>query len=277
MPVGNERLSAGQKRIFAAGLLLLLTIVSYGPAFHAGFIWDDDTSLTANPLIKSVSGLRQIWFSTKPYDYFPLTFTSFWVEWRLWGMNPTGYHIINVLLHASSAVLLWRVLLRLRVPAAWFAAAIFAVHPICVASVAWIAERKNTLSMFFCLLSALWFLKSIECRVSSDKSKKAPLPSPFYWLSLVAFAFALLSKTSVVTLPLVLILCVWWIERKKDISKSQVSNLESHPPSALHALRSTLHAVRLSSLLPFFALSFLFGLLTVWFQTHRAMGGPHGA
>src|SRR5436190_23144469 len=112
MPVGIERLSAAQKRTLAAGLLALLSIACYWPAFHAGFIWDDDTSLIANPLIKSVSGLRQIWFSTRPYDYFPLTFTSFWVEWRLWGASPAGYHVINVLLHAGSAIVLWRVLLR---------------------------------------------------------------------------------------------------------------------------------------------------------------------
>src|SRR5438093_13412029 len=102
------RMPNGQKSVLGGAIIVLLTFLSYLPVLQAGFIWDDDTSLTANPLLRSLAGLREIWFSTQPYDYFPLTFTSFWCESRLWGMNPTAYHVVNVLLHAASAVLLWR-------------------------------------------------------------------------------------------------------------------------------------------------------------------------
>jgi len=119
-----------------SAVVALLTFVFYLPVLKAGYIWDDDTALTENPLIRSLSGLYDIRFTTKPFDYFPGTFTSFWLEWRLWGTNATGYHIVNVLLHALGDILFWRVLLRLRMPGAWLAAVVFAVHPVCVASVA---------------------------------------------------------------------------------------------------------------------------------------------
>ena len=114
--------------------------------------------LTGNPLIKTWHGLYEIWLSTALPDYFPLTSTTFWLEWRVWGMHAAGYHLTNVLLHAANAVPLWRVMARLRGPGAWLVAVVWAIHPVCVASAAWIAERKNTLSMFFFLLSILWYL-----------------------------------------------------------------------------------------------------------------------
>lgn len=256
--IQNPRL----EMIVGAGLIALITFAVYLPVLRAGFIWDDDTSLTANALIKSPSGLYDIWFSTRPYDYFPLVFTSFWLEWRLWGMNALGYHLVNVLLHAAGAALLWRVLKRLRIPGAWWAAVVFAVHPVCVASVAWIAERKNTLSLVFFLLSLLWFLRFEErSEVPSPKSKVQSRPRLCYALSLLAFLLALLSKTSVVTLPFVLVLCAWWL--RTGASRAAHSGTR---PSELD-VRPWLRFA------PFFVLSLLFGLVTVWFQSHRAMGG----
>src|SRR6185436_5497540 len=100
-------------------LLLALTFIAYLPVWRAGFIWDDDSFLTNNPLIQQADGLWRFWFSTDPPDYFPLTSTTLWLEWRLWGMSAFGYHLTNLLLHGLSAVLWWRVLARLSLPGAW--------------------------------------------------------------------------------------------------------------------------------------------------------------
>src|SRR5688572_11759112 len=98
--------------------------------------------LTNNPVIKASTGLRDIWFSTRLPDYFPLTSSSLWLEWRVWGENPTGYHATNILFHGVGSIFLWQVFRRLRFAGAWLAAALFVVHPVAVESVAWITERK---------------------------------------------------------------------------------------------------------------------------------------
>ena len=141
-----------------AALIVLATLICYLSAFRAGMIWDD-VELCDNPHMHEPDGLKNIWAGYDTPDYFPLTSTSFWVEARLWGGHAAGYHAVNILLHACSAVMLWLILLQLGVPGAFFAGLLFAVHPVCVASVAWIAERKNTLSLFFCFASLLcWVL-----------------------------------------------------------------------------------------------------------------------
>jgi len=138
-------------------LLLFITLTCYEPAMQGGFIWDDDRYVTENPVLTSTDGLARIWLELgSTIQYYPMVFTSFWVEYRLWGLNPTGFHVVNVLLHALGAVLLWRVLRLLKVPCAWMAAAVFAVHPVHVESVAWITERKNVLSGVFYLSSVLF-------------------------------------------------------------------------------------------------------------------------
>lgn len=179
-----------------AALLILLTVAAYLPAIGAGYIWDDDTLLTANPQMRSVAGLGQIWRGEQSRDYTPLTLTVFWLEHRLWGDTPTGFHVVNILLHALSAVLLWRILLRLRIPGAWVGALLFAIHPVNVASVAWIAELKNTLS------GALFF-GSVLCYLAG-----------IFFGALALFFLAALSKGAVVTLPAALVLCVLWRDRK---------------------------------------------------------------
>lgn len=231
---------SGSSLFFRAGLLIVITFLAYLPAIKAGFIWDDEDLLYGNPLVKG--GLADIWFTTKFYDYYPLTLTSLWLEWRLWGMHPMNYHIANILLHSATAVFFWRVLLRLKIPGAWFAALVFAIHPVNVESVAWIAERKNTLPMVFYALSILWFLRDTEIKSETNALRA----SRWYWLSLAAFLLALLSKTSVVMLPFVLLGCVWWLNGRT--TKSDL-------------LRS----------IPFFGLSLVLSLVTIWVQYHRAI------
>ena len=108
--------------------LVLATFLAYQPVWHAGFIWDDDYYVTNNLTLRSLDGLRQIWFNLAATpQYYPLVHTSFWLEYHLWGLNPLGYHIANVLLHSLAAILLWRVLVRLQLPGAFLAAGIFRI------------------------------------------------------------------------------------------------------------------------------------------------------
>jgi tetratricopeptide (TPR) repeat protein len=185
-----------------AGLIVAATAVAYAPALDAGFIWDDDDYVTQNPLLPAPDGLRRIWLSMdSPSQYFPLVYTSFRIEYALWGLDPFGYHLVNVLLHAANALLVWWVLVRLRAPGAWFAAAIFALHPVHVESVAWITERKNVLSLFFFLASLLAWMRFAERNAGAGRR--------FYATSLACYALALFSKTTACTLPAAQLLVLW--------------------------------------------------------------------
>ena len=186
-----------------AALLILCAVVAYAPAIGAGFIWDDDTLLTANPQMRSAHGLVEIWQGKNSRDYTPLTLTAFWIEHQVLGDTPTGYHVINIMLHAIAAVLLWQILEALLIPGAWLGALLFAIHPVNVASVAWIAELKNTLS---CVL----FFASLLCFLLVYAREKRSL----YIASIVLFLLAGLSKGAVVTLPVVLLGCLFWLNGK---------------------------------------------------------------
>ena len=193
--------------------LIVATFVAYLPAWHGGFIWKDDEFILHNPNLNFWEGLYRVWFKTT-VQYYPLTYTTFWIEYHFWGMNPLGYHLVNIAFHVLDALLLWRVLLRLRVPGAWLAAAIFALHPINVETVAWIVERKNTLSTFFFLcsiLAALKFWLPAETEAQGSPGSRAPLTDwKFFWLSFGLFVCALFSKTTTIPLPAVILLLVWW-------------------------------------------------------------------
>ncbi len=220
-----------------AALITLAVAVAYTPVLHAGFVFDDPVLITDNPLIKASDGLHRFWFTTEAPDYYPLSSTLFWLEWRWWGARPMGYHVVNVLLHAANTVLIWVVLRRLKIPGAWLAALIFGLHPVNVATVAWVSEQKNTLSMLFYLVAILLYL-----RFDEDGSWG------WYAASLAAFLLALLSKTAVVMLPVVLLGCVWWMHdrvRWRDILRSA----------------------------PFVAASVIMALVTIWFQHGRALAG----
>ena len=153
--------------LFIAAIVVLI----YAPSRNGGFLLDDDLYLTGNPVIKAADGLKRIWFTTQSPDYWPVTNTSLWIEWRLWGMNPAGYHATNVALHILDSLLIWLVLRRLAIPGAFLAALLFAVHPVNVESVAWIAQRKNVLALFFFLISIGCFLRFTEPPVVDRRNR----------------------------------------------------------------------------------------------------------
>lgn len=227
-------IEAGHRRDIGLALaLLLVTFLAYLPAIQGGFIWDDDDYVRDNHTLRSLEGLGRIWFELgATRQYYPAVHTSFWLEYQLWGLNPTGYHIVNILLHTLAAALLWLVLRKLAIPGAWPAAAIFALHPVHVESVAWITERKNVLSGVF-YLGAAWTYLHWSLTGYSKRY--------FYTLSLLLFVGALLAKTVTCSLPAALLLVLWW-------------------------QRGRLGADDWRRLVPFFALGIGFGLLTLWME-----------
>jgi Flp pilus assembly protein TadD len=249
---GKPRTIQPSKRweIAKVAAIILAAVLPYLPALHGGFVWDDEPLITANPLLRTPSGLAEIWSGSRTADYFPVTNTVFWIEHHLFGDNATGYHALNILLQAANALLLWRVLRRLQIPGAFLAGLIFAVHPIHAESVAWISELKNVLSMFFFLISALLFFEIEDQRVLSRTGA--------YSASLVAFLLALLSKTQVVFLPVALVLCAWWQNSSVDSKR-----LAKSDPSRFQ--REFVRTV------PFFLIAIVLGLITIWFQ-NRGIG-----
>src|SRR6266513_4045786 len=222
--------------IFAL-MLIAVTIFAYRPAWNGGFIWDDDAYIINNELLTVPDGLRRIWFSLdSPSQYFPLVYSTFRIEHALWGLNSTGYHWVNLLLHIANALLVWRVLARLQVPGAWLAGAIFALHPMQVESVAWITERKNVLMGFFFLLTLLAWIEFVD--------KQTKHRWFFYVLALLLYALALFSKTTACTLPAALLLILWLQGRR--INQRQ-----------------------LVQLVPFVVLALGMGLLTVWCERYH--------
>jgi len=205
--------SARGRAWFFALVLAALTIFAYRPAWNGGFVWDDDVYITNNELLTAPDGLRRIWFSLdSPSQYFPLVFSTFRIEHALWGLNPTGYHWVNLLLHVANALLVWRVLARLNVPGAWLAGAIFALHPVQVESVAWITERKNVLMGFFFLLTLRAWIAFVD-----ERTKR---PWRFYVLALILYMLALSAKTTACTLPAALVLILWL--QKKAINWKRI-------------------------------------------------------
>jgi len=199
---GDEKAGGGAPGWLLVLGLVLATAAAYSPVWRAGFIWDDDIYVTENPLLTAPDGLRRIWFSLEsPSQYFPLTYTTFYLERLCWGLNPAGYHGINLLLHAANALLAWRLLARLRLPGAWLAAALFALHPVQVESVAWITERKNVLMGFFFLLSLLAWTRFVD---ETGRRRWR-----FYAAALGCYALALAAKTTACTLPAALLLVLW--------------------------------------------------------------------
>ena len=180
-------------------IIAAATIAFYIPSIGGGFIWDDDAYVLNNALLQSLDGLKRIWFTNESPQYYPLVFTTFWIEHYLWGLKPIGYHITNVAIHSLNAILVWFIVRRLKIPGAFIIGLIFAVHPVHVESVAWITERKNVLSGLFYLSALFTFLKFDD----GDGRR-------WYLLSLLFFILALFSKTVACTLPAAILIIRWY-------------------------------------------------------------------
>lgn len=248
----DERDDARDRWLWGA-VLVILALWVFSPALFGGYLWDD-SHYPLNPVVqRGIDGLSDIWFSpsqpasggskghfTTP-QYYPMTYTSYWLLYSEWGNNPMPEHALNLLLHAGSALLLWKILRRLKVPGAWVAAAIFAVHPMQTESVAWVSERKNVLAGVFFFGSMLTYLQFLKI----DKEESKPTPEDYQWygLSLVLFIAGLLSKSIVCSLPVVLAILIWW-KRKK------------------------LSALNIGLLVPFLALGLVMASITSWFEVN---------
>ncbi len=229
-------------------MLVVLTVAAYSSVFSAGFIWDDDDYVLNNQYLRSLAGLGSIWFEpgTTP-QYYPMVFTLFWVQFQLWGLNPFGYHLVNILLHAANALLLWLFLRRLHLPTAYWVALLFALHPLQVESVAWVTELKNLLSLFFYLLSLLAYCRYEEASAGAPTTVNRRLA---YAASLLFFLLALFSKTVSGSLPAAILVLHWW--QNGRIEKRTVV-----------------------SLLPFFFLAIIFGGVTARLEvSHVLASGP---
>ena len=228
-----------------AFLLSLAVLAAYYPALHGQFLWDDSTWLTDRSSLQLLNGGRGLWRMWSEIgalqQYFPVTGTSFWIDHRLWGSHPLPYHVENVLLHAGTALLFGWFLARLKAPGAWLASALFALHPVMVESVAWLTERKNTLSGLLFMAALLCYARA----VSWWDQGAPPMRRVSYALGLLCFALALLAKSSVVVLPVALLLIAWW---RKGSMRWRTDILP---------------------LLPFFAMALAAGLLSMWLEKHR--------
>jgi len=222
-----------------AAALLLATLSAYHPAWHGGLLWDDVTHVTSAEL-RSLHGLWRIWGELgATQQYYPLTHSAFWFQHRLWGDGTFGYHLVNIFLHTLSALLLMAILRRLRVPGAVLAGVVFALHPVHVESVAWIAELKNVLSGALYLGAALAYLQ-----FDRERTRRA------YAMTAALFCLALLSKSVTATLPGALLVVLWWQRGRLDWRRDG------------------------TPLIPFFVAGAAAGLFTAWVE--RAYIGAEG-
>jgi hypothetical protein len=227
---------AGEESLFTAWpakalLIIVAAFAIYWPALNGGWLWDDDLLLYGNALVHAPDGWWKIWFEPqKLVDYFPLSATAEWAQWQIFGPDTTGYHVVNVALHASGALLVWWLLRKFGLRFAWLGGLLFAVHPVMVESVAWMSELKNTLSLPLALLTLGRWIEWNERGRRID-----------YLRALVLFLAAMLAKPTMATFPLVFWLYAWW--RRGRITRADV--VQS---------------------LPFLAIALVLGLVTICYQ-----------
>ena len=240
------------KPVGGAAGLVLLTLIAYSTVIDSGgWIWDDDSYILNNPHLADPGGLKAIWAdpSATP-QYYPMVFTTLWAQYQLWGTGPASYHLGNVLLYAAGVVLLWWVLRRLGIRGGWLAAAIVAVHPMHVESVAWVTERKNVLAVLFYLATALVYFRFDQPEADRSGSLSSPKRWSLYPLVVLLFACALLSKSITATLPGAVLVVLWW-------------------------KRSRLRLGDVAPLIPLLLLGAAAGLHTAWLEAHQV--GAAGA
>jgi protein O-mannosyl-transferase len=236
-------------RIAGGATIILLAVMAYQPALDGKFVWDDDSWTTGiSWLLRSPEGLWKMWSNVRALQqYYPLTGTTFWIDYHLWGFWTYPYHVENLVLHILSALLFWQLLRRLQVPGAWLAATIFALHPLMVESVAWITERKNVLSMVLYLSALLAYGRFTGFWSTNDPPKR---DWKFYGLAFALFVLALLAKTTAFSFPAVVLLIRWWKKGKIDPKRDLLPTL------------------------PLLAVSIGFCSLTGWLEKHHV--GAHG-
>ncbi|MGA3269106.1 MAG: tetratricopeptide repeat protein [Verrucomicrobiota bacterium] len=258
----NQALQTAKAQWLAGFALAAATFLAYWPALRGDFVWDDNSwTMDIVGRLQNAAGLWAIWSNPLALQqYYPLAGTSFWLDYHLWHFWTLPYHVENVLLHLLAVFLLWRLLRQLELPAAWLAAALFALHPVMVESVAWITERKNVLSLVFYLAALLAYLRSDPSLTRAEEGKSPAHPgasrfthhaSRWYLLALVLFLCALLAKTTAFSLPAVFLLLAWW---RRGRLQWQADVLPT---------------------LPFFALSLSLCAVTGWMEkNHVGAQGP---
>ena len=255
-PVGEaaaaNRVDRWNSFLLRAAVIVLAGLWVYSPAYHGDWLWDDDQLLTQNLTVQhrvspdpsvppnSLQSLAKLWFNPDGADYFPLSYTALWAQWPFFGLRSTGYHVTTILLHIAGSLLLWALLAKMRIPGAWLSGLVFAIHPVCVESVAWVSETKNTLSLPLFLISAI-------CWVGQDDETDTAKRQRLYGISIVFFLLAMFAKTSIVAFPVVTLLYAWW-------------------------KRGTVTMRDLIVAAPLFVVSIVLGLVTMSYQWGRAIG-----
>lgn len=237
---------------FLGAALLLITLAVYWPLVHAGYIWDDAGWVYRNPVMRHWNGLWLIWFKfDATIQYYPLTFTWFFAQYRFWGSDAMGYHIVSILMQGTAGIVLWRVLRRLGLRWGWLAAVIFAIHPVQTDTVGWVAEQKNLLSGVLYFAAILFYLRFIGFENGDNKAVE-PVSFhrwPYYLIAIGFFILALLAKTAVCSLPVVLLVLIWW-------------------------KRNRLTWRDLILTVPLFCIGLAMGLVTIYAERHQS--GAHG-